>query len=69
MQCLQLSRIGKELLFSAVEFSARRLDLLAKREVRPDEVARIQESSKNLILVSILIATVTFTAGFAIPGG
>lgn len=54
---------------SGAEFSARRLDGF-KWDYRNKEdiVSHLQSSSKNVIIASVLIATLTFTAGFTIPG-
>ncbi|XP_027153995.1 ankyrin repeat-containing protein At5g02620-like [Coffea eugenioides] len=35
----------------------------------PDEVKRVENLSKNYSIVATLIATVTFAAGFTVPGG
>jgi len=66
----QLSLIGAELIMSGTEFSAKRLDGLKRKFPHAyQDISHLQGTTKNVIIVSVLIATVTFAAGFTIPGG
>ncbi|KMZ59969.1 hypothetical protein ZOSMA_630G00010 [Zostera marina] len=61
----------KELVDSRAEFSARRLDLISESSsVRNSNDHEIRNGSNdNLIAVAVLIFTLSFAAGFTLPGG